>query len=73
MWQCQSCGCQFPRIRGDEDVARCSKCVEVEALRAEVTRLRAALTEVAAFDHAEGDVYESLCDAVSVALDALTE
>lgn len=40
-WQCQSCDARFPRIEGDEDVERCSRCVELEA-----AQLNAAAAEV---------------------------
>ena len=41
-WQCQSCGCYFPHIPKvlDDDVKRCSKCVEVEILEQRVEGLR---------------------------------
>ncbi len=41
-WQCQSCGCYFPHIPKilDNDVKRCSKCVEVEVLEKRVEGLR---------------------------------
>ena len=37
-WQCPSCGCYFPHIPKvlDDDVKRCSKCVEVEILEQRV-------------------------------------
>lgn len=45
LWQCQTCGAQFPHTRGDEDIARCSRCVEVEVLAARVRAIRAELEE----------------------------
>ena len=40
-WQCPSCGCYFPHIPKvlDDDVKRCSKCVEVEILEQRVEGL----------------------------------
>lgn len=40
-WQCQSCGCYFPHIPKilDNDVKRCSKCVQVEVLEQRVVGL----------------------------------
>ena len=40
---------------------------------AEIARLRAALAEVLAADHAEGDVYETLCEVIEVARKALED
>ena len=44
-WQCQSCGCYFPHIPKvlDDDVKRCSKCVEVEILEARLSDVEDAL------------------------------
>jgi hypothetical protein len=49
-WQCQSCGCYFPGIPNllNNDVERCSKCVEVEALEA---RLSTALGVISMLEH----------------------
>lgn len=61
MWQCESCGAQFPSIPTDETAKRCSSCVQVEhlerllgrvtgqlwAAQQDADRLRAALHDIA--------------------------
>ncbi len=50
VWTCQSCGCSFPSdpaIIDEASIERCSKCVEVEALGAEIDRLAAENAEQA--------------------------
>lgn len=32
LWTCETCGAMFPRLADDEDVKRCSNCVEIERL-----------------------------------------
>lgn len=57
LWICKTCGALFPHTRGDDDIARCSKCVEVEAL---VERVKTLLVERNGWERRAREL-ESLC------------
>ena len=42
-WQCNGCGCRFPRTPGDEDVGLCSQCVTVKVQAAKIRQLEQRL------------------------------
>lgn len=46
LWTCQTCGAMFPHTRGDDDIERCSKCVEVDVLLARLRGDRPWLNEL---------------------------
>ena len=46
VWTCQSCGCMFPSIAFDEDMRRCTRCVELAQAQARIAELVAVVARV---------------------------